>query len=340
VRVALADEQQHPLTDELMSAVEAAAGDLGHYCERISDPRRERDFDALLLIGYPHYYPSFARSPRAARRIAWFGETLPIAEPTMAQRVLRMLPSARLLDIAHDTLGRLAGDGLRTRLLRWRERAAVEREWAANLTRLANARRWIDELVVTSSARARGARLAGWTARRVPFGYHAAMCGPLVRPDVLPRDIDVLVLGRDVQARGRRARWLEAFKAGLGGGARLEIVDRGVYGAERHMLLARTRVVVDIHRMPGNSSGIRYVLAVAAGAALVTEDSDDIWMPAADRNAVSAPRDALAASTQNLLGDEVKRQRLVLGGQALLRGGLSMASCLLRVLEHGVEPAE
>lgn len=335
MRLALADEHQHPLHDELISAVEAACAENRVECERISDPRREREFDVLLLLGYPHYYPSFARATRAAHRVSWFGENLPISAPTAWQQGLRALPSARLLDLAHDSLGRVVGARARVRMLRWRARAAIEREWALNMSRLRVAHPWIDELVVTSPNRVAGAHLAGWDARWVPFGYHPAMAGPLVPPEQGRRDIDVLFLGRDIHARGRRARWLADFQATLGGGSSLVVVEGGLYGADRHALLSRTRVVLDVHRVPRNSPGVRYLLSTAAGAAMVTEESDDEWLSSPENQLVAAPLNALADAVRALLDDENRRRRLVLHGQTMLQTELSMARCVRKVVEGG-----
>ncbi len=333
MRLAIAHENQHPLHEELVSAALAAAAEIGVEAERLSDPRDEWRFDAVLLLGYPHYYPSLRRAPRATRRISWYGENLPSEGPTRSESMARLLPSARMLDVAHDTFGRLLGPRSRGRLLRMRESAAAQRELGRNMAELRAARAWIDELVVVSSNRVSGAHLAGWQPRRVPFGYHAVMAGPLVAPSSAGRDIDVLFLGRDVHARGRRARALADFRRRLGGRAEVTVVDGGAMGAERHALLARTKVIVDIHRLPGNSTGIRYVLATAGGAALVNEETFDEWLPNPHELVVEVARDRLADEVVDLLADEPRRRHLVEAGQELLRIDLSMARCLAQVIQ-------
>jgi len=332
LRLAIADEHQHPLHEEIVAAVAAAADEAGIHAERLTDPQREQEFDVLLLLGYPHFYPSFLDEPILARRMCWFGENLPHRPASVAERLARALPSARMLDVLHDTFGRISGRPARDTILAWREKAAVEREFGRNLAELRRAHEWVEELAVPSANRVAGARLAGWEARQVPFGYHAAMCGPLVPADAPGRDIDVLFLGRDVNARGRRARWLELFQRQIGDGVKVVVVDRGLYGAERHALLARTRIVVDIHRVPFNSTGMRFLLVTAGGAALVNEETFDVWLPRPEEHIVEAPREGLAAAVLSLLDDEDRRRRLVDASQNLLRTELSMGKCLTRVL--------
>lgn len=332
MRLAIADEQQYPLHEELIAAVAAAASESGIKAERLTDPHREPEFDVLLLLGYPHFYPSFLEEPVMTRRICWFGENLPHGPASFAERVARALPSARMLDVVHDTLGRLTGQQVRDRILGWREKAAVEREFGRNLAELRDAHGWFEELVVPSGNRVRGARLASWEARQVPFGYHQQMCGPLVPAASPGRDVDVLFLGRDINARGRRTRWLERFREQIGWRTKIEIVDGGLYGAERHALLARTRIVVDIHRVPFNSTGLRYLLASAGGAAVVNEETFDDWLPRSEEHVVEVPRDELAGAVLSLLEDEDRRVGLVNASQELLRHELSMRHCLGRVL--------
>ena len=332
MRLAIADENQHPLHDELIAAAGAAAAEMGIDGRRLGDPAREGEYDVLLMLGSAHSYPSFQAAPHRSRRICWYGENLPSTHATPIERITRALPSARLLDIAHDTIGKLASSKARDRILRLREQAAVEREWGRNARELRDAHAWFDELVVSSRNRVTGAALVGWDARQVPFGYHEAMFGPLVAAAGGARDIDVLFLGRDVAARGRRARWLEDFKRRLGSGPRVVVVDAGLYGAERHALVRRARVMVDIHRVPNNSTGLRYLIGTAAGAALIDEASSDDWLPRRDEHVVEVPRSLLAEATLALLADEPRRVRLVEASQHLLRGELSMAACLERVL--------
>lgn len=341
MRLGVADQQHNVLFGELLDAIEAAGARLGIELQRMSDPAREAEYDLLLMVGYPYLYPAFHEHARRTRRVLWFAEHLSGSPPGLTSRALRALPSARILDVAHDTVGRVTGSRARGTILRWRERAALERIWGANVTHLRRAHSVVDELVVTSRDVVHAARLAGWTsARHVPFGYHEAMAGALVPADSAGRDIDVLVLARDVDARIRRARVLRDFYAQLPDAVSVEVVDRGLYGADRHRLLARARVVLDIHRLPGNIGGIRFVLASAAGAAVVTEGSPDEPMAGSPAALVRAPTTDLADAVVALLRDEDRRRALVAAAQDQLSGEMSMEASLMRLIDGGGASAD
>jgi hypothetical protein len=329
VKIGLVSANPHRLHVELASAVEAAAGEAGIQCDRLDHSSSDAEYDAVLLLGSPSDYQAVIRREARSRRICWIGEPLPISPPTASQMLLRAVPSPSFLDVASMTVGRLAArSGLR-KIARWRERAATEREFGRNLAELRSVHGRVAELVVTSTNRQLGARLAGWEARVVPFGYHASMCGPVVPPSTGERDIDVLVLGRDVVGATRRARLLRELEHRS---LRVQIVDRGLYGAERHALLARTRVLLELLRVPGNTSGIRYLLATSAGAAVVSESTHDSWPAGVDAYVVQGPAERLADEVSALLADEPRRRALVGDGQALLGDELSMANSLIRVL--------
>lgn len=297
---------------------------------RVATAQDERSVSTVLALGFPHMYPSLVSRPASAYRICWYGEPLPLAGPSRAQRAMRAVPSARVLDLAGDHAGRLLGNAERRRLRQLRERAAIERELGRNARRLRTERKAIHEFVMCSQARAVAAAAIGVEARVVPYGYHAALAGPIV-PTAGPRDIAVLSLGRDVRARTRRASVLARVMRDLGPGIEVASVDRDLYGAERAALLARSRIVLEVRRVPASNSTVRYLLATAAGAALVAEPGD-AWPLEADVHLVEARADRLADAVRELLDDEPHRCRLVSAGQELLGGRLSMRRSVRDVL--------
>src|SRR5262249_27996324 len=135
-----------------------------------------------------------------------------------------------------------------------RRRVAVttDRLTRANLDELAMAVAARAELVVTS--RDRSAVLGAWglPARTVPFGYHPVHAGPLTAPDAGPRDIPLLLLGSRA-GHTRRAAAVDRLRArGASHGLH---VEEASWGADREALLRRTRVMLDVHRVPGNFVG-------------------------------------------------------------------------------------
>ena len=127
--------------------------------------------------------------------------------------------------------------------------------------------------------------------------------------------------------RARRVDELRRAEAGSG----LRIVE-GVWGAERDALLRRTCVLVDVHRIPGNFIGLRLLLSLAAGAALVTEPMTDPWPFIPGVHYLEAPGPDLLQVASELAADPVRRSALVDAGQALLRDQLTMRASLEGVL--------
>jgi hypothetical protein len=321
-----------PLTSSLVRAVGEAATDLGLTTRPVRDPSEERMVDVLLAVSLPQLYDGLLDAPRVARRIAWFGEPLP-----------------RLHDVAADADGtfggrRLAGQAIRVLrrpalplrrlplprpLDALRSAAYVEHERTTNLEAAIRRAGTVERVVVTSRDRAAVLAASGLEARVVPFGYHPALAGPIVR-DGAPRDIPAVAFGSGLDWSSRRARGLRRCAKRLGP-SRLG-VTRAAWGPERDALLRRSRVLLDVHRIPGNFIGLRILFASAAGADLVTEPMDDPWPFEPGTHHVEAALDDLPAALDALLGEEARRRRIVDAAQALLIGPLSMATSLQRVL--------
>ena len=105
-----------------------------------------------------------------------------------------------------------------------------------------------------------------------------------------------------------------------------------MWGSERAALLRRTRVVVDIHRIPGNFVGLRLLLTLAAGAVLVTEPMTDPWPFIPGVHYLEAQASDLLDVACLVAEDDVRRVRLVEAGQAFLGDSLTMQASLGRVL--------
>lgn len=343
LRLGIADQDQLELHEELAAAVEDAAGEAGISVRRVRDPSEERDVDVLLFLGRPRRYPTLVAAPKTSYRLCWYGENLPVRPPKTAERLLSA-PPRRVMTALHAASARLLAPAAGRRMGAVRQRALIEREWSANLRELQHAHRrgLIDELVVTSPGRVGGAALAGWTSRVVPFGYHPRLAGLICPPDSGVRDIPILLFGRVAATTVGRERLLSALERRLGEELPLRVIGSGLYGRRRYELLARTRIVVHVHRLPRATSGVRYVLATAAGAALVAEESDDEWLPDRPHRVVETALDGLADAVRALAADEERRRRLVKAGQQLLTGDWSMANSLVGLLEgwretHGGE---
>lgn len=319
---------------DVAAAVECAAHEIGIDPLRVTDRSTARAADVVLAVGYPRFYPWLARSLPSTRRIAWLGEPLPPADDRAVARLLRSLPIGRIIDGMAAT-GRLAGRGRPSiRLTDWRERAAFDHDRRVNLAAHRRAARDGIRLVVTAADRAAALRRVGVEAAVVPFGYHAVLAGPPQPVDDGDRDIDVLVLATAASdLPTRRPRLLAEVVRNLGPRIRVEVVERGAWGEERHRLLGRARVVLNIHRVPGNFTGIRNVLVGAAGAVLVSEPVDTPAPFVPGLHYIEARAEDLASAIRTILADRPRRLEMALTTQRFLLEELTMARSLEAVLQ-------
>jgi hypothetical protein len=327
-QLGLADESRGGFSVDLMMGVEAAATELGWRHARVGTAAEESAADVVLAIGDVRLFPDLLRRLKRARRVLWHGETLPRPTSESGAAIHRALPTGRLLDWTFAAVPR--ADRL-PRLLRLREQAAIVREPLANLRLLEKYADRFDRIVIDSADRAEGAIRAGLPVDVVPYGYHEAYAGALVAGGERP--VQALVLAHLVGRHGRRQRWMTLVERQLGErGIALEPYPTGTYGVKRTERLRQTRVVVDIHRMPGNFPGFRFIVASAAGSALVTEPLTRPEPLVPGVHYLEAPADRMADAVAGLLADEPARQRLVEASQALLADQLHMRTVLPRAL--------
>lgn len=325
----LAEERQSGFSAELMRGVEASAAELGWGHVRVNDAQQEASCDVLLAIGNVRLFPDLLRRRKAAARVLWHGEILPRPTDESGSTIHSLLPTGRLL----DTVFAVAPGAERVTALRHRrEQAAIVREPLANLKLLQRAFPAFDRVVVDSHDRAEGALRAGLPVSVVPYGYHESYAGPLQAAGDRPRD--ALLLAHMVGRHGRRQRLVALLERQLAErGYALTRLTSGTYGRRRSEILGRTRVVVDIHRLPGNYPGFRFIVASAAGAALVSEPlaRPEPLIPGV--HYVEAREDGMANAVAALLADEAARLRQVEVAQALLSGELHMSRVLPKVLD-------
>jgi hypothetical protein len=321
-----------PLFADLIEAIAAASRELGIEPVLVGMPAAAAGLDRLLLVGRPGRFRPFLDSAGGPPRTVWTGEPLPRAPegPRTTPIAGRRSMARRAVRPIGATLRRVP---LPSRIDRRRVSITTDRLTRANLDELAMAAAGGAELVVTS--RDRGECLAAWglAARVVPFGYHERHAGPLTPAGAGPRDVPLLLLGSRA-AHTRRATAVDRLRRG-GAGRGLRIAD-GTWGSERERLLRRTRVMVDVHRIPGNFVGLRLLLSLAAGVALVTEPMTDPSPFVPGIHYLEAPLDDLLDVALALDADEPRRATIVEAGQALLRDHLTMRSSLEGVLAAGL----
>lgn len=327
MKLGIARERQGTFAREMSAGVAAAATELGWSVTDVEGARGESDCDVLLAIGNPSIYPDLVRRTRRCPRVLWYAEPLYRRLPGVG-RVHEYLPTGRLLDIAAATI---PGFVQSPRFRDWRENAAVAREPLNNLATLRRTAHAFDRIVMDSHGRAKSASEAGLQVDVVPLGYHAAYAGPLVAGGA--RDVDVLFFGRFINHFSRRRPALEQLRTELQQRkATLFVVTGDLYGLERRRALSATRIVADLHRIPGNLAWQRFILASAAGAAVVTEPIDNPLPFQRGVHYLESPAAEMADMLCGLLADEKRRGELVAAAQALLATEMSMARVLPRVV--------
>ena len=326
-----------PLFASLVAAVRAAAEDLGLEVADVRAPDDEPGLDRVLIIGRPgRHLPLLSSRPTVPRTI-WSGEPLPADGPIRAAVAGPGQPGRAAPRREPPRVGRwIRAAPLGGPAARWRARILADRLVRANLTELAWAASRGAGLVVTSHDRAAVLAGHGLRARVVPFGYHAALAGPLTPPDTEPRDIPVLSLGASSRHL-RRGHLLARFAADRAGGPALLPLD-GVWGGERSGILRRSRVLLDVHRIPGTFIGVRLILALAAGVAVVTEPMTDPRPFEPGVTHLEVPADDLLDAARSLVADEERRRSMVLAGQALLAERLLLTESVLAVIAGGAMP--
>jgi hypothetical protein len=319
------------LTGELVEAAMAGAADLGRDARIVHPGDDQSHLGILLGIGYQgSFLPVFAASPDCAR-VIWVGEALLLRDEPPHGPLTRIARSSAM-DYLKYPLRPFKDAPLPGLLARARASATMERERARNLRELGKLARIVDRVVVTSRDRRAALLDYGLNAEAVPFGYSATVAGPITPPDLGRRDLNFVSLGRLHSRIARRRSIVELWRAEE---PSLTVLD-GVWGEERGDLLRRSKVVLNVARTPGDFVGNRLVLAIAAGAVVVSEPMTDPFPFVAGVHFVEAPLEGLLDAARELHADEPRRQSIANAGQALLTGELSMVRCLSRTLGQGV----
>ncbi len=151
----------------------------------------------------------------------------------------------------------------------------------------------------------------GIGAAHLPIGWHPG----LERVTAAERqDIDVLFLGI---ANHRRLAALERMRqSGLAVAAPV-----GVFGAERDGLIARAKVIVNIHYYPTSLlETLRLMYLLANRCAVVSERAVNSEIPPEYEGVVRwAPFERLAEACRELVADNGERSALAAAGQAAMR---------------------
>ncbi|MEO7118928.1 MAG: glycosyltransferase [Candidatus Limnocylindrales bacterium] len=315
--------------NQVADAAVAAGLEIGYDMRLVRTPEEARGLDTLILPGPPERLLGRLGGATSAGIIAWYTEPLARAPFGPGSRVLRSVTSGHILGTAARALPFLTRSA---RFRDWWERAAWERDMVRNKHELLAMWKRFEEVVVTDQERASALSDVGRSVRVIPIGYHAALAGPIIDPAEGQRPIEVFFFGRHLLAGRRRFRLLARLREELSPDVTVTVPDEWIQGDERAALLARVKVVIDIHRVPGAFSPERHILATAAGAALITEPLPVQPPYTAGTHHIEVPIDGMADAVRSLLAEEDRRVALVRASQALVEGPLDMRVCMRALL--------
>ena len=194
---------------------------------------------------------------------------------------------------------------------------------------------WLDVLCMSTAPRVAFLQANGMSAECRPFGYH-----PTFGTDLgVMRDIDVLFLGR-AKIRRRQALLEQVDGALSTRGRRMLVVGGKCFGQARTDLLNRAKISLNLTNYPWEVPGIRFVMSMACGAVVVSEQLGEAWPFRDGTHFASARSEELPEVILRLLDDDAERSRLRDAGRAFVTQDLRLAESvagLLRSTGVGVE---
>ena len=175
--------------------------------------------------------------------------------------------------------------------------------------------------------------------RRVGFDPQVAYLGgdELAPPPFSSRDVDVLWIGWP-GTRRRRALLQQVQKDLAVRGYSVVLADGVqrplIMGADRALLLQRSKVVLNLLSMPWDDNSYRFHLAAHAGALIASEPTlpHTPFLPGIHYLEASSPQ--LAASIATCLGDEDTRRRIVEQAHQLVTTTLTMTNGVATILDN------
>jgi hypothetical protein len=292
--------------------------ELGHDVDVAADGPVSLDgYDAVILYGAPNYFPQLRRQLRSTARDK---------RPVVAALHSEPLPPPR-----------------RSGLPRWSLLSVSEigkillRDWRAtdiytNHFKLRSMIRegTIDLLFVTSPEKKEYADEEGYTSWLVPYGHHPSV-GRLLG---LERDIDVLFLGDTRPPRRKRLlRRLAASGVHVTVRGSWHPDGKGIWGEERVKFLNRTKIVAHIQRYPGKVAAMRFMMAMANGAMIVSEPAYRPEPFVDGEHYVSATIDEMPEVINHYLDNREERERITASAYKLVTEELTFHRLLAPMLE-------
>jgi hypothetical protein len=207
------------------------------------------------------------------------------------------------------------------------------REWVRVMVRYYRLREYmrdgrIDYLFTTTEAKRSFLADKAYDVQFIPFGYHKAFGENLG----LKRDIDVLFLGRINNKR--RAAILHKLNEELTAeNVKLKIVDKDCYGDERTQLLNRTKISLDLPRVPWDFGPERLLMSMSCCAMVVSEGNCPKEPFIKDVHYVQAGDSDLTTTILSYLRNEQQRRRITRDAYNYVTKEITLKKSVLDILQ-------
>jgi hypothetical protein len=275
-----------------------------------------------------------AASPAARPVLAyWFEESLDMQQPELLRRIL----SASFSELGRDALTSKLGRAgplverigrrlLSTRGHRWRYLGDILWLHAHGL---------LDVLALSSTVYGEYLTRRGVPSVVVPRGYHPGYGAQLD----LERDIAVVWMGQTRTKRRRQAvYWLRDELRQRGYVMQIhDGVDRGfIFGDERARILNRTRFVLNLFTQPADELSIRFYVAAASGAVVLTEPSANRYPFVSGQHWVECALEQMPSKVAYYLENEPEWQRLSRAMLAHMESDVTLDQSIARILDRAI----
>jgi len=186
----------------------------------------------------------------------------------------------------------------------------------------------IDYVFTSTIPRTQTLKTIGIDAGFVPVGYHPSWGSKLS----LERDIDVLFIG-SLRSKRRRSILKNVENKLSAKGIKLLIINKGCYGQQRTALLNRTRIVLDIPKIPWEMPGMRLLMSISCGALLICDYVEETAPYKPGIHFVRAKSTELPDVICHYIKNENQRQEIVDSAYKFVTEELTLINSVSKIMQ-------
>ncbi len=190
----------------------------------------------------------------------------------------------------------------------------------------------IDIMFSSTLSRCQALTQMGINAHLLPIGYHSMWGENLAYEN---RDVDVVFLGHIRKKKGKRGLIVRHVEQQMQRhGIKMKVVKDGCFGRERTELLNRTKILLDVVRMPWELPGMRMLIAASCGTLNITcgyAGDDAVYRPG--EHFVETSPSKLVDTIQYYLNNESQRHKIAVQARNFLLQKNSFADTVEKVLK-------